>query len=74
MGKPITDIPPEKVGKVVQSFVDNGEARVDASQQSNGLFTVTPLSAGALFAADAPASRSFAPPKPRRAATKKRAK
>jgi hypothetical protein len=41
--KPITDIPPEEVGEVVQSFIDNdGVKRMDVNEQPDGLFTVTP--------------------------------
>jgi hypothetical protein len=44
---PIQDVPPGEVGCVVQSFVDNGESRVTAVKQGNGLFTVAPGGAAA---------------------------
>lgn len=41
--KPITDIPPDKVGEVVQSFIDDsGVKQMDVCQQKDGNFTVTP--------------------------------
>ena len=70
----IRDVPPSRVGVVVQDFVDNGEERVDASKQPNGLFTVTPLS---LDASSAGASREFAaalPPKRRDVTAKSKPK
>jgi hypothetical protein len=41
--KPITDIDPENVGEVVQSFIDNDDVKqMDVSQQPSGKYTVTP--------------------------------
>jgi hypothetical protein len=70
MAKPITNVPPGSVGEVVQAFVDNGESQVDASKQSNGLFTVTP---GSAAPAASGGERSLERPKTP-AATKRRAK
>ena len=47
-GAPIRDVPRDQVGRVVQAFVDNGESRVEAIKQSNGLFTVIPGGSKAL--------------------------
>lgn len=38
----MNDVPRDRVGEIVQSFVDNGERRVEALQQPDGNFTVTP--------------------------------
>jgi len=41
--KTIQDVPKDKVGEVVQSFVDNdGVKNLQVEQQPNGSFTVTP--------------------------------
>ena len=41
--EPVKDIPPNQVGEVVQSFIDNdGVKQMDISQQTNGNYTVTP--------------------------------
>ncbi|HEV2718832.1 MAG TPA: hypothetical protein VG323_02345 [Thermoanaerobaculia bacterium] len=40
----LTDVPPEKVGETVQSFVDNGTAKVRVDKQDDGNYTVTPES------------------------------
>ena len=41
--KTIQDVPKDKVGEVVQSFVDNdGIKNLQVEQQPNGSFTVTP--------------------------------
>lgn len=41
---PITDIPSDKVGEVVQDFIDNdGVKDLNVVQQVNGKFTVTPV-------------------------------
>jgi hypothetical protein len=47
-GAPIRDVPKAQVGRVVQAFVDNGESRVEAIEQSSGLFTVIPGGSKAL--------------------------
>jgi hypothetical protein len=47
-GAPIRDVPKSQVGRVVQAFVDNGESRVEAIEQSGGLFTVIPGGSTAL--------------------------
>jgi len=40
----ISDIPPNSVGMVVQSFVTNdGVRQMDVDEQQDGNFTVTPL-------------------------------
>lgn len=44
MARPIRDIPPQHVGTVVQSFVDDGVSQLQVTQQGDGLFTVTPFS------------------------------
>jgi hypothetical protein len=44
MPQPITDIPSDKVGEVVQDFIDlDGIKDLTVTQQSNGKFTVTPV-------------------------------
>jgi len=41
--KTIQDVPKDKVGEVVQSFVDNdGVKNLQVEEQPNGSFTVTP--------------------------------
>jgi len=41
---PITDIPADHVGDVVQSFITNdGIQQLTVNQQPNGQFTVTPV-------------------------------
>jgi len=41
---PITDIPSDKVGEVVQDFLDfDGVKELNVTQQSNGKFSVTPV-------------------------------
>jgi hypothetical protein len=40
--KPVTGVPPEKVGEVVQAFIDNGVQQVSVTKD-NGAYTVTPL-------------------------------
>jgi hypothetical protein len=37
----VTDIPADKVGTVVQDFVDNGAAKVLVEQEPDGQYTVT---------------------------------
>lgn len=44
MPPPIIDIPQDKVGEVVQDFIDNDDAKeLKVAQQANGKFTVTPV-------------------------------
>jgi len=41
---PINDVPQNKVGEVIQDFLDfDGVKDIEATQQSNGKFTVTPV-------------------------------
>lgn len=41
---PISDIPADHVGEVVQDFIDNdGVEDLKVDQQPNGKFTVTPV-------------------------------
>jgi hypothetical protein len=41
---PIKDIPEEKVGEIVQSFIDNdGVKELAVKRQKNGAYTVTPV-------------------------------
>jgi hypothetical protein len=43
MPPPITDIPSDQVGGVVQDFIDlDGVKELTVTQQTNGKFTVTP--------------------------------
>jgi|GEM_PF-1899525 len=37
----LTDIPADKVGVVVQDFIDNGAVKVRVERQPNGKFTIT---------------------------------
>jgi hypothetical protein len=44
MPPPVTDISSDKVGEVVQDFIDlDGIIELRVTQQSNDKFTVTPL-------------------------------
>ncbi|MBI3414941.1 MAG: hypothetical protein HY043_06400 [Verrucomicrobia bacterium] len=44
MPPPITDVPPDKVGEVVQDFIDFDNVReLQVVRQANGKFTVSPL-------------------------------
>ena len=44
MPPPIKDVPPDKVGEVVQDFIDLDNVReLQVKQQTNGKFTVTPV-------------------------------
>ena len=41
---PISDIPSDHVGEVVQDFIDNDDVKeLSVTQQPNGKFTVTPI-------------------------------
>ena len=62
MAKPIRDIPSEHVGMVVQSFVDNDESQLQVAQQSDGLFTVTPLATEARSFAAMPKFKKLVAP------------
>lgn len=37
----LKDVPEEKVGEEVQSFVDEGKKKIEAKRQSNGNWTIT---------------------------------
>ena len=42
--EPISEVPSEQVGEIVQEFIDyDGVKRLKVEQQANGKFTVTPL-------------------------------
>jgi len=47
---------------VVQSFVDNGESQLQVAQQSDGLFTVTPLATEARSFAAMPKFKKLVAP------------
>lgn len=41
---PVSDVPPDQVGSVVQDFIDFDDVvELKVSKQSNGKFTVTPV-------------------------------
>lgn len=40
MTETLRDIPPAKVGEVVQSFVDGGKTNITATRQGDGNWTV----------------------------------
>ena len=41
---PLSDVPPDEVGKVVQRFIDYDNVKqLTVNQQPNGNFTITPV-------------------------------
>ena len=46
MNEALTRVPAEKVGRVVQDFVDDGAADVVVTRDEDGTFTVESRSAG----------------------------